>query len=203
MQHFKRRIWAAAANNVLGFVFDNYNFLAKCCTSSCVKYFFSYISFTITVQCPCFFHRFLILLTGTFHHKILYPVETLFLWPQTHMIPAQLVCSTPDTCWLHTLWSSPISCQFTKLVIKTLFFHHRQVALPSLSLTTIVIPHGPWHLLIVHLLWPVGLHLTPGSCKLHSVGHLEAASFIIHPGYHTWIVARVVKHVPYEDVQWR
>ena len=53
-------------------------------------------------------------------------------------------------------------------VAETLLLDHSEVALPALPLTAVMIPHGPGHLLIVHLLRPVGLHPTPRLGKLNS-----------------------------------
>ena len=53
-------------------------------------------------------------------------------------------------------------------VAQTLLLDHGEVPLPALPLAAVVVPHGPGHLLIVHLLRPVGLHLTPRLGKLNS-----------------------------------
>ena len=38
---------------------------------------------------------------------------------------------------------------------------------------TLVLPHGPGHLLVVHLLAPVRLHAAPSACELRRGSHLE------------------------------
>ena len=58
------------------------------------------------------------------------------------------------------------------LVVESLLLDHGEVALPALSLTAVVVAHGSRHLLVVHLLRPVGLHLTPRPGELQGVGHL-------------------------------
>ena len=58
-------------------------------------------------------------------------------------------------------------------VAQTLLLDHGEVALPALPLTAVMVPHGPGHLLIVHLLRPVGLHPTPRLGKLQCVCYLE------------------------------
>ena len=57
-------------------------------------------------------------------------------------------------------------------VAETLLLDHSEVALPALPVTAVMIPHGPGHLLIVHLLRPVGLHPTPRLGKLQRVRYL-------------------------------
>ena len=60
----------------------------------------------------------------------------------------------------------------TSPIAESLLLDHGEVALPALSLTAVVVAHGSRHLLVVHLLRPVGLHLTPRPGELQGVGHL-------------------------------
>ena len=62
-------------------------------------------------------------------------------------------------------------------VAQTLLLDHGEVALPALPLTAVMVPHGPGHLLIVHLLRPVGLHPTPRLGKLNSTTTVLSKSF--------------------------
>ena len=57
-------------------------------------------------------------------------------------------------------------------IAEAFLLYHGEVALPALPLTSIVIPHGPGHLLVVHLLRPVRLHPTPRLGKLQRVRYL-------------------------------
>ena len=61
---------------------------------------------------------------------------------------------------------------YNLLVVESLLLDHGEVALPALPLTAVVIPHGPGHLLVVHLLRPVRLHPTPRLGKLQRVRYL-------------------------------
>ena len=69
-----------------------------------------------------------------------------------------------------------VCCNYS-LVIETLLLDHGEVALPALPLTAVMVPHGPGHLLIVHLLRPVGLHPTPRLGKLNSTTTVLSKSF--------------------------
>ena len=60
----------------------------------------------------------------------------------------------------------------TSPIAESLLLDHGEVALPALSLTAVVVAHGSRHLLVVHLLRPVGLHLPPRPGELQGVGHL-------------------------------
>ena len=61
---------------------------------------------------------------------------------------------------------------YNLLVVESLLLDHGEVALPALSLTAVVVAHGSGHLLVVHLLRPVGLHLPPRPGELQRVCHL-------------------------------
>ena len=58
------------------------------------------------------------------------------------------------------------------LVVESLLLDHGEVALPALSLTAVVVAHGSRHLLVVHLLRPVGLHLPPRPGELYCAARI-------------------------------
>ena len=58
------------------------------------------------------------------------------------------------------------------LIIESFLLDHGEVALPALSLTAVVVAHGSRHLLVVHLLRPVGLHLTPRPGELYCAARI-------------------------------
>lgn len=128
---------------------------------------------------------------------------TSFLRPKTHEVLAEVVLAALNTGYVSHLAASPVFSQLSKFVVKPLLLDHGQVSLPPLPLASIMVPHSPGHLLIVHLLRSVGLHAAPRLGKLQGVCDLKAAGLIVHPGDNTWIVARVVKQVADEDVERR
>ena len=71
-------------------------------------------------------------------------------------------------------------------VDQPLFLDHGQVSFSTG--TAVVVAHGSAHLLVVHLLASVGLHLAPGSGKLHGVAHLEDPVGLTHPADYPRIV---------------
>jgi hypothetical protein len=89
--------------------------------------------------------------------------------------------------------------QFSETVDEPLLLHHGQVAFPARA--AVVIPHGPAHLFVVHLLAAVGLHQAPRPRELEGVAHLEDAVSVADPADDTRVVVAVVEQVPDENVE--
>ena len=78
-------------------------------------------------------------------------------------------CNTPSWSLITFV---PLMSGYYVPVAETLLLDHGEVTLPALPLTAVMIPHGPGHLLIVHLLRPIGFHPTPRLGELQCVCYL-------------------------------
>ncbi len=100
----------------------------------------------------------------------------------------------------HFSWP-PTDGQFAESVDKSLLLNHGQVALATRA--TVVVSHGPAHLLVVHFFAPVWFHPAPRSGKFHRITDLEDAVSFADPADDPRVVGPVVQQVPDEDVEWR